>query len=344
MGSLPSIFARTRETTWNHNKKSKGKYRYGSTFTCMLKEHQCYGEWLDVETEYELKLDKSTLHWKLLVKKEGSQTLPYFSLEITTSNMTNILRTTCTDEVCKDNAIDMGVFIGRLSTLCDSADKIASKMDTYNFLTRNCQTFCNELLKELGKDESPTTFSPDTTEENYDRTIGKDFDFLYKVLPEAKREESATIINSDSTAKASAVKCSEKPVMQRPTLRKDTPKPCRVPANCLEIVVPTDIQCTVISSKPSGQNLPALLRILAPLEGKWEEVGRKLALLSHTLNRNPGMRNMLEKYFEEPSRSWDQLANVVAQYNKVAAQAIIQLAREQVERGNEIATVESTRM
>ena len=40
---------------------------------------------------------------------------------------------------------------------------------------------------------------------------------------------------------------------------------------------------------------------------------------------------MLEKYLEEPSRSWDQLANVIDKFSHVAAQRIIELAKKRVE-------------
>ena len=339
MGSIQSIFAKTREATWNLSINKGNYYDHGRPFTSMLEDHHSYGEWLDVEAEYEVKLDKSTLHWKLLVKKKGSQTLPYISLEITTSNMTNILRTTRTYEVCKDNAIDKGVFQGRLSKLCNLADKIASKMDTYDVFFRNCQHFCNELLKELGMDSSPTTFSSVTMKENNDRTVVKDFDLLYKVLPETKKEERVTTINSGSTAKALVVKYSAK--LQMPTCtctsRQDTDtfELCKIPGS-KAVVLTDDISWTAVSSKPSDKDLQAILSILAPLESKWREIGHKLALLPYTLNHNQGMCNMLKKYFEEPSRSWEQLANVVAEYSQDAAQDIIQLAREQVEGHNEM--------
>ena len=211
-------------------------------------------------------------------------------------------------------------------------------MDTYDVFSRNCQNFCNELLRELGKDNSPTTFSSDTTKESNDRTIGKDFDLLYTVLPETKKEEErATTINSDSTAKASVVKYSAK--LQMPTCipRQDTDtfELCKI-SGSKAVVLTDNISWTAVSSKPSDKNLQALLGILAPLESKWKEIGHELALLPYTLNHNQGMRNMLEKYFKEPSRSWEQLANVAPEHSQDAAQDIIQLAREQVEGHNEM--------
>ena len=180
MGALESITAKTREATFNHSIRKDKYCDHGRPFIGMLEDHHLYGEWLDVETEYEIKLVKSTLHCYLLVKKKGAQALPYVSFEITTSNMTNLIPVTRNYDVCKDNATDMGVFKGRLSKLCSLADEVVSEMDTYNLFTRNCLNFCNELLKKVGKNESPTTFSPDTNVENYDRTISRDFDLSYK--------------------------------------------------------------------------------------------------------------------------------------------------------------------
>ena len=63
-------------------------------------------------------------------------------------------------------------------------DEVVSEMETYNLFKRNYyQKFFNELLMKLGKNESPTTFSLDTIEENYDCIVSQDFDMLNKVIP-----------------------------------------------------------------------------------------------------------------------------------------------------------------
>ena len=185
----------------------------------------------------------------------------------------------------------------------------------------------------MGIHEFPTTFSPDTTEENYDRTISRDFDLLCKVIPEVKQEEDPmpTAIISESITKHPVVIRSTTAVpMQRPGLRRHDSKPCKM-SGCQALVL-TEVPSLRVSSKPSANDLQALLGILAPLEGKWKAIGHQLALLSCTLNRNQGMSNMLMKYFEEPSRSWDQLVNAVAKFNWAAAQSIIRLAHEKIKK------------
>ena len=214
MGLVKSIVKKTREATWN----SDDYCDYGRSFASMLKGHHLYGEWLDAEAEYEIKLAKSTLHWYLLVKKKGSQTLPYVTFEVTTSNMTNLIPATRNIKVCENNATDKDVFKGCLFKICCLADEVVSEMDTYDLFMRNSQNFCNELLTKLGKDESSTTFSPDTTEENYDHTTSLDFKVLNRVIPE---EENATLIISESTQKGPIVRHSATTVqMQRPKLRR----------------------------------------------------------------------------------------------------------------------------
>ena len=324
MGSVKSVVEKTREaSTWNSDKY----YDYGRPFVGMLEGHHLYGEWLDAEAEYEIKLAKSTLHWYILVKKKESRTLPYVTFEVTTSNMTNLIPVTRNIEVCENNATDKDVFKGCLFKICCLADEVVSKMCTYNIFMRNCQNFCNELLMKLGKDESSTTFSPDMTEENYDRTISLDFDVLNRVIPEAKQEENAILTISESPEKGPIVRYSATTVqMEGPEIRRHDSGVCKIFGS--EAVVLTDNSCLRISSKPSVNDLQDIFRILGPLEGEWREIGHKLALLPYTLNNNQGLHNMLEKYLEEPSRSWDRLANVIDKFSQVAAQRIIELAKK----------------
>ena len=60
----------------------------GDTFVDLVKETP-YKTILKVKTEYELSLVKSQLHWLLLVRMRDSDEA-YISIEITTSNMTDL--------------------------------------------------------------------------------------------------------------------------------------------------------------------------------------------------------------------------------------------------------------
>ena len=115
---------------------------------------------MKVKTVYEVKLvHREGLHWYLLVKTRDS-TLPYFSLEIRTTNLSDLVRFTCNiDTLSADVSLDVGIYEGTLLSLCQLVDRVVKQMENYDLLTSNCQTFCNELLKKMEKDEFPTSMA-----------------------------------------------------------------------------------------------------------------------------------------------------------------------------------------
>ena len=148
----------------------------GNDFVDLVKETP-YRTLLKVETEYELNLVKSQLHWLLLVRMKDSDEA-YISLEITTSNTTDLLQTMRIYEQESDpinvlKATPVANYKTKLIDVCTTADLVVRQMGTYSLFSRNCQHFCNTLLTQLGfkTDKYRTTFGPNnlpTADQNFD--------------------------------------------------------------------------------------------------------------------------------------------------------------------------------
>ena len=148
----------------------------GDNFVDLVKETP-YKTLLKVKAEYELNLVKSQLHWLLLVRMRDSDEV-YISLEITTSNMSDLLQTMRIYEQESDpinllKATPVSNYETKLIDVCKTADRVVRQMGTYNLISRNCQHFCNTLLTQLGfkTDDYPTTIGPNqlpTADENFD--------------------------------------------------------------------------------------------------------------------------------------------------------------------------------
>ena len=110
------------------------------------------------------------LHWLLLVKMFRSK-LPYLTLEITTNSdlceLIPTIRTISENETeigasvkpqdSVTSITDVGSYKGTLHDLCQFADKVVEDMKSYNLITSNCQHFCNNLLRKIGKGTFPMT-------------------------------------------------------------------------------------------------------------------------------------------------------------------------------------------
>ena len=104
----------------------------------------------DPEQRYSVYLDKSNLHWFVLVQKTDS-TLPYITLEISTLNMVDLLTVmkVMGEKDCK-KLTHIGNYTGKLSKFCIMADRIRETMGQYQLLLNNCQHFCNNLAYQFG--------------------------------------------------------------------------------------------------------------------------------------------------------------------------------------------------
>jgi hypothetical protein len=63
---------------------------------------------------------------------------------------------------------DAGTYNGTLHDLCQIADKVVEEMKSYNLVTSNCQHFCNNLLRKIGKKTYPMTVGCMTKEKRFD--------------------------------------------------------------------------------------------------------------------------------------------------------------------------------
>ena len=143
----------------------------GSAFETMLSENVIYKNVFQVVSAYEVIIVYGKgfpdLHWFLLFKLKDSN-CSYITLEITTNDMTDLVKTTrSVDDECSDiwskRHEKVGIYKGSLKSLCEKADQVVIEMKVYNLLTSNCQHFCNNLLKKIGLNTCTTTIGPDTT-------------------------------------------------------------------------------------------------------------------------------------------------------------------------------------
>jgi hypothetical protein len=100
-----------------------------------------------VQLEYEVFIDNNKLHWLLLIKAKDTE-FPYFSLEITTSDFSNIIRNMVLYNTYTGNTIACGSIIANLDTILDVADKVVTAMAEYKLFSNNCQHFCNNFLNQ----------------------------------------------------------------------------------------------------------------------------------------------------------------------------------------------------
>lgn len=187
-GSYPNSLTSLRAagSTSASSFKSRPPCSHGRRFVEMVKEHDKYGPLIRVPTRYKIKLmhgQRRNLHWFLLVKVKESD-LPYLTLEITTSNLCDlipVIRTIQPRLGCwaafSQSPEKVGIYDGSLESLCQIADGVVKDMKSYNLLTSNCQHFCNNVLKKIGFETYPTTIGPETTLEEDE----KDYDLFTRV-------------------------------------------------------------------------------------------------------------------------------------------------------------------
>ena len=304
-----SSFNLSRKRTWT-KVVEKDYYNYGKPFVELFKDHHVYGPWIDTKTNYQLMLVHKQLHWYFLVKKEGDSPLPYVTIEITTSDMKDLIPSIRNFPSCSDGASDMGTYIGTLRSLCELADRVVEEMESYNLFTRNCQNFCIELLKKMGKyDRSriKPTFRKDVDDHN--------FDLLEIIFPKAPPEHhSRKIACSRSQTPTSQPKNKTRTSSEAGIMTKNTALP----------------EMKILGREPSlsVNDIEALYRILLPLADKWEPIGEELNVNLETFEANYGkgprncLREMLRKYLESGKQSWQDLVDIVKTFDVSVAMDI----------------------
>lgn len=120
----------------------------------------CFSKTLNIRGSYEVYLDNKSYHWILLFKPIDPRLnwLPILSIEVTTDEkLKSIIPMLKRYKVLPTSVYNKGSVEISMSELCATGDRVLSKMESYELTTRNCQTFCNNVLMELGLKPEPTT-------------------------------------------------------------------------------------------------------------------------------------------------------------------------------------------
>lgn len=325
MSNSFSILSPIRKSSWSSvvENKSNSYFRYGKPFVQLVQGHPHYGYLMEVDSVYEVELvHREGCHWYVLVKTQGS-TLPYVSLEVRTTNLSDLVEFCCSqDSLNAGSSTSVGVYKGTLNSLCHLADTVVKEMDSYDLLSSNCQTFCNKLLKRMGKKEFPTS-----TE-----LLDREIDLLEEVIvgtspspsvsyvPKPKtRQWASSLINkglgATAAAGSSVVAC------RASTDREEQ----------LDLVLSKTVPPLSIS------DLAGLKKILIPIAHKWKEIGESLSLSSEALDKikieykckpDQCLREMLREYLEQGASlpSWDDIVSAVKEYSSQVAKSIIKRA------------------
>ena len=298
MGSIFSLLSPIREACWEKCQKSSRDRDCGRPFLEMLRDHCQYGPWIKAHAAYEVRLvhHNSILHWYLLLRPKGTSTLPYISMEVTTSNMSNLIPVTRNFESYDVNQVsDLGTYEGTLYYLCELADKVVEEMESYDLFSSNCQTFCNNLLKRMGKREFPTSLESEL--------IDREFDLLSKVFQ--KERVPTTNVQVRETVVCESIETSEFVLSEK---------------------VPP----------PTLGDLKTMHKILVPVQHNWMEIGNRLAVqnldaIEKTYRgiANQCLREMLREYLQRsnPLPSWVELAEAVKEYSYPVAASVIKEAK-----------------
>lgn len=302
MGSiLSSVLSPIRKACWEKCQKSSRDRDYGRPFIEMLRDHHQYGPWIKAHAVFEVRLvhRNSIHHWYILLRPKGTSTLPYISMEVTTSDMSDLVPVTRNFESYDASQVsDLGTYEGTLFNLCELADRVVEEMENYNLFSSNCQTFCNKLLKKIGKNEFPTSLESEL--------IDREFDLLSKVF-QKERVVPATKLN---------VQVWETVVCE--------------PIETSEFVLPEKVL------PPRMGDLKTVHKILVPVQSNWMGIGAKLRVQNLNAVKktyrgiaNQCLREMLREYLQRsnPSPSWIELAEAVKEYSHPVALSIIKEAK-----------------
>ena len=213
--------------------------------------------------------------------------------------MSDLIRVTRDFESYDVNQVsDLGTYEGALYYLCELADGVVEEMESYNLFSSNCQTFCNKLLKKIGKTEFPTSLESEL--------IDGEFDLLSKVFQrERVPPNTTTNVEVRETVVCESIKTSE-------------------------FVLPEKVL------PPALGDLKTLHKILVPVQQNWMEIGYELAVQNlDAINKtyrgiaNRCLRETLREYLQRsnPSPSWVELAEAVKEYSYPVAQSIIKEAK-----------------
>ena len=320
MGSTVTILSPLRKSTWTKVLENASKFSYKKPFVEMIREHPLYGLLIKVKGVYEVKLVHfESPHWYLLVRTKDS-TLPYISLEVRTTDLSDLVQfTRDIDSLSADVSSNVGVYEGTLLYLCELADRVVKEMGSYDLLTCNCQTFCNQLLKKMGKSEYPTSTN----------LLDKGIDLLCEEIREyfpTKEKDSLPMVPYKSKLNTTNHKCSSflaastsgAKASQTTVTKRDPELPENVPSLSIS-------------------DLTWLHKTLIPIEHSWKDIGYSLYVEAQTLttieneyqNAKQCLCEMLREYLQQRMSppSWKVLVGAVVEENYLIAKSIIEEAK-----------------
>ena len=259
----------------------------GRPFFEMISDHAIYKSFIDVQSDYEVRLVHGVpyLHWYVLVKMKDSKS-PFLTLEITTLDMTDIIPTT--RNVTPNGGFwakllfsptNVGTYNGSLHQLCRLADDTVVEMERYHFVENNCQHFCNRLLKKMGLKTFPTTVGPE---------MGGD-DRGFDILTVITRNIYDVAVGDEATVKETAM-------------------------------------ITGMVGAPAAMkgDLNVAYNLLLPLADKWWDIGDRILVDYATLSnigekyRKPrrALSEMLRVWFQKhPATPWKTLGDAIEHYD-----------------------------
>lgn len=261
----------------------------GRPFVEMMSDHVIYKPFVNVETEYEVRLVHGVpyLHWYVLVRMKSTSL--YLTLEITTLDMTDIIPTTRNVSLNGGflakllfGPTEVGTYRGSLYQICQFADEAVADMERYHFVENNCQHFCNRLLMKMGLKTFATTVGP--------HLGGADQGF--DVLTILTRNIYDVAVGDEPTVAETAM-----------------------------------ISGAVGAPSTMKGDLQAAYSILLPLADKWEEIGTRILLDYDTLSkigekyRKPRrcLSEMLRLWLQNATPQWKVLGDVVKAYDSEVA-------------------------
>ena len=323
MGTTLTVLSPLRKWSWSNVLENTRKYNYMKPFVEMIEEHPFYGHMIKVKSVYEVKLAHlESAHWYLLVKiKDPDSTAPYVSLEVRTTDLSDLVQFTREIDSLKPGiSSDVGDYEGTLLSLYELADRVVKEMDSYDLLTSNCQTFCNKLLKMMGKCEFPasTAIILDGGIDLLGEAIsGSSPTKVKNSLPMVSRKtklDNANQKRSSCIAMSSIVANESQPA----TKKRDLQLPENIP--------PLSIS-----------DLKWLNNVLLPIACNWKNIGNNLVVDAETLARIENeyqspkqcLCEMLREYLQQRTNppTWRELVSAVVEENEHVAKSIVQGAK-----------------
>ena len=320
MGSTVTILSPLRKSTWTKVLENTSKFSYKKPFVEMIREHPLYGRLMKVKCVYEIKLvHLESPHWYLLVRTKDSM-LSYISLEIRTTDMSDLVQFTREIDSPSPGVLsDVGIYEGTLLYLCELADRVVKEMGSYDLLTCNCQTFCNQLLKKMGKSEYPTST----------KLLDGEIDLLCEEIREyfpTGAKNSLPMVSCKTKLNSTNQKCSNffaaSTTGANPSQTAVTKRDPGLPENVPSLSV---------------SDLTWLHKTLIPIEHSWKDIGYALHVDAQTLttieneyqSAKQCLCEMLRQYLQQRTNppSWNVLVGAVEEENSLIAKSIVEEAK-----------------